>query len=310
MLPRSWLSILPLITLLLAACQPIRLLEDPTAQATPAAIETRPVPSTTTSEDVDCFPYHDPELDVIISVNWSVGSKYKYQATSSLTRVKNGEEQSPITTTYTIEITVLDMTEEGFLMAWEGITTIPTTHNVRLEYSISPLGEFIELRNAEQYKSLTESVKLQLASIPQTPIKLQDSNDIPTLTQQAISIIANDIQAFHTAYGLYFTDKPINIWQNLALLPANHVIGQNQSIAHLSRHTPQVGCLDLFISTKWQANPGTMTKPYVVDTASIIRMDTESRWAKVFYTTRTMILDGEGYIYTVSLEQLPSERVN
>lgn len=126
MLPRSWFALYLLIILTLTACQSIKLIEDPSAnQAIPALTTVPAITSTTTSDATGCPQITDQPLDLIVTPQWQVGQIYHYKAKYSHNPIKNNELKSTITTSFKMRITVIEETEDGYILEWDTKVIVP-----------------------------------------------------------------------------------------------------------------------------------------------------------------------------------------
>lgn len=298
MLPRTWFYLILLFAIFLAACQPIRAIDDET---TPAAA----VPATSTTGQSGCPRLTGEPLDLIIAPNWQQGESQRYRVSYSRTSVEEDEEQPTLTTSYAMSVTVLEASEAGYLMEWQYIAMLPVPRKVRLIYEATPYGEFVALRNLAELQDTLEAVATQLLLSPNSLLPARGTVAHRALMKQAASVIASDVQAFHAIYGLYFTEQPIFSLNQETLLPVIDIRGTDTFRISLMRYGAAKGCLNLFISSEWQADIGELVIPYTVETSSTFDLDLNTGWPKTVRLWRTNIMDGEGQVEYIDVTHLP-----
>ena len=294
MSPRSWFSRWLLLLCMLAACQPIRAVD---LTPTPVAV----VPSTTTSGMEGCQSLLEPPSDLIITPAWQAGEARRYQASYSRTPIKNGDEQPTLTTSYALSVTVLQASEAGYVMEWRYVAMFPNPQRIRLEYTVSPYGEFIAVRNVDELKDLIDAVATQMALAPGNPIPVATADDPPPPHEQALAVITNDIRAFHAPYGLYFTDTVEQQWDTVSILPPNEMAGTDNNNVMLARYDPANGCLDLFQNSKWNPKTWATFQSITVESTARYDLDPDSGWPRNVSIKHTSIVGGEGQVEELSL---------
>lgn len=294
MSPRSGFSRWLLLLSVLTACQPIRAVD---LNPTPINM----VPSTTTSGMESCQSLLEPPRDLIITPAWQAGEARRYQASYSRTPVKNGDEQPTLTTSYALSVTVLQASEEGYVMEWRYIAMFPNPQRIRLEYTVSPYGEFIAVRNVDELKDFIEAVATHMAFAPSNPVPVATADDPPPPHEQALAMITNDIRAFHAPYGLYFIDTVQQQWDTVSILPPNEVAGTDSNNVMLTRYDPDRGCLDLYQVSKWNPKTWASFQPITVESTAIYDLDPATGWPRSVSIKHTSIVGGEGQIEELNL---------
>jgi hypothetical protein len=308
MTPRSWFDFSLLLIAFFAACQPIR----PTADVTSIPAAEPAVPSTSTTGATDCPILANQPIDLLVESKWQAGDARRYRASFSRTPVQDGEERSTITTSYAMSVTVLDADEDGFIMEWQSIAMLPTPRKIRLEYSTTPFGEFTELRNVDELQALVEPhVVLQdiLGSAPSDQRIETIINDPDAVT----ALIANDVQAYHAIYGLYFTEATPYLQEQASTLPATDTPGTITIRITPTRYDAAKGCLHLLWQSDWKADPTpTSTRTSIwrqaqvagastVQTRVLLDLDLNTSWLQSLEIERKRILDGDGQLERLRL---------
>jgi hypothetical protein len=182
-----------------------------------------PCPELAESAEVGAF-----EID--IDANWEAGESRRYELTSRRNDVGEGADQSRHLVT-DIQITVLDATDEGFVLEWvygesrllapaepaspELETALQAPVGLRVEYATDRFGAYAELRNGEEVQSFVAATLKQLL---QTMTEAGGDERAVQGAQQMVeqllaqpdaleTLFLQEIQLFHVLHG-YLFDSP------------------------------------------------------------------------------------------------------
>jgi hypothetical protein len=304
-----------LTSLLLTACQPIRPVDVDPVAAPAASIVTS---STTTTGAVDCPIVTDQPVDLIIQPQWKAGDARLYRASHKLTRIDHDREKPTITTSYSMSVTVLEASDDGFVMEWPLLAFSPSPRKVRLEYAVSPYGEFMELNNAGQLQEVINYFVQQLLIIPGQPLPSTYLDEIPAeVIEQATTMTTDTVRTFHAIYGLYFTNADPYQWEQPVTMPFGNT-GTLHTQATVMRYGAQEGCLHLHWESVWEADPvetgasGDGNAPgmeltIVLERRANYMFDLNTGWLQSVTMEVTGIVNGVGQTEQLTLMQVPLE---
>jgi hypothetical protein len=289
---------------LLSACQPIQPVD-----GEPDAAPSTTVTSTTSTGAVDCPIVTDQPIDLIISPQWAAGDARLYRASHKLTRIDHDREKPTITTSYSMSVTVLKADAEGFIMEWPFLAFSPSQHKVRLEYAVSPAGEFVELRNADQLQEVINYFVQQILIPPGQPAPSTYFDEIPAeVIEQATSLVTDSVRTYHAVYGLYFTSAEPYRWEQRAVMLGNRT-GSLHTKVTLIRYSAEERCLHLDWETVWEADPlGStpgMELTIVLERRAHYVFDLNTGWPQNVTMEVTSIVNGIGQSEQLTLTPVP-----
>jgi hypothetical protein len=237
----------------------------------------------------------DQPLDLIITPNWQEGEARRYQATYSRTYIIAGEEKPTLTTSYAMSVTVLQAPMNGFVLEWRYMAMLPGPRKIRLEYTTTPYGEYIEIRNLDELQDLIEPLSVESGVLLLDP-------------EQASILITNNVRDYHALFGLYFTtSEPFSFEESATLTPYN-IQGINENYIELLRYDPAIGCLHLLAQREWHSRPLQSAGDVIAQSSILYNLDLNTGWMQSIDIKRTIIVDGNGRIERLQMNYVPPDQ--
>jgi len=148
---------------------------------------------------------------------WDKGEKQNYFVTKETIKMKGADTTSRELTTYDVEITVLDSTENSYTIEWlyKNITSnienrtlqklMNVTTDMKVIFKTNEVGTFVEVVNWKEIRDYirnkTKTLRKEYTGIPEMDKALKQLEAIYSTKEAIESASIKDIQQFHTFRG-------------------------------------------------------------------------------------------------------------